>query len=152
MTAGLHARRSSLHHTQRSHTARPQRSTATIMVDGDDPRLHSRAMSTKSIQVPDRQKITATPAIDAAMAATSQLKRRFPRLITISSRRGLQLRPCCPHTTLCPPPKKPLHWIRLHAANLAYFRNRSSSRFPDNNRGILFRDTRAHSRDEKNRS
>ena len=28
------------------------------------------------------------PAIDAAMAASSQLKRRFPRLITISSRRG----------------------------------------------------------------
>lgn len=62
-----------------------------MMVDGDDPILHSPATATKSVQVPDRQNIATTPAIDAAMAASSQLKRRFPRLITISSRRDLPL-------------------------------------------------------------
>ena len=64
-----------------------------ITVDDDDPRLHSPATATKSVQVPDRENIVATPAIAAAMAASSHLKRRLPRLITIPSRRGLQLRP-----------------------------------------------------------
>ncbi len=56
-----------------------------MMVDGEGPGLHSPATATKSVQVPARQNIVTTPAIDAAMAAYSHLKRHFPRLITISS-------------------------------------------------------------------
>ncbi|MDN3905803.1 hypothetical protein [Arthrobacter sp. YD2] len=56
-----------------------------MIVDGDGPILHFPATATKSVQVPDRQNIATMPAIDVAMAASSQLKRRFPRLITISS-------------------------------------------------------------------
>ena len=62
-----------------------------MMADGDGPRLHSPATARKSVQLPDRQNTATRPAIEAAMAANSQLKRRFSRLITISSRRGLPL-------------------------------------------------------------
>ena len=64
-----------------------------MMVDGDDPTLHSPAAATKSVQVPHRQNTATMPAIDAPMAASSQLRRRFPRLTTILSCRHLPLRP-----------------------------------------------------------
>ena len=64
-----------------------------MMVDGDDPTLHSPAAATKSVQVPNRQNTATTPANDAPMAASSQLRRRFPRLTTILSCRHLPLRP-----------------------------------------------------------
>jgi hypothetical protein len=42
-----------------------------MMVDSDGPRLHSPATAPKSVQVPDRENIATTPALTAAMAASS---------------------------------------------------------------------------------
>lgn len=89
-----------------------------MMVDSDGPKLHSPAAATKPVQVPDRQKIATTPAIVAAMAASKQMKRRFPCLITISpQKRAATLTLLSAHYVVLTA-EKTSALIRLHASDL----------------------------------